>query len=390
MCTSIALTTNSTYTGRNLDLEYAFGEKVAITPRNFKLKFHKMPTLKTHQAIIGMASIAEGYPLYAEAVNESGVYMAGLNFPGNAYYPPEGDAKEALAPYELIPYLLGTCKTVAEAAEQMKRIPLLGVPFGPNMPLAPLHWHIADKHGAFVAESMADGVKVYPDPVGVLTNNPTFPFHLTNLTQYRGLSAAQPDNSLDPALELPTFGQGMGAIGLPGDWSPASRYIRTAFCKRNSVCEDSEEDALFLQTAKVLAREPAAYRETLAAGLRAGESFPKARERAALSCLQPASEAERENIRRFLSRPNNTLGLEYQKAILKYGCRLKTCRVSRRGSGYHSREVSSPFASATALRRMILSGEPAESLAPYVPENLFPLYESLLSERSHCGTNTRA
>ena len=92
MCTSIALTTKDTYTGRNLDLEYAFGEKVVITPRQFPLQFHKMPALETHQAIIGMASVAEGYPLYAEGVNESGVYMAGLNFPGNAHYPPEGGA----------------------------------------------------------------------------------------------------------------------------------------------------------------------------------------------------------------------------------------------------------------------------------------------------------
>lgn len=244
MCTSIALTTKDTYTGRNLDLEYAFGEKVVITPRQFPLQFHKMPALETHQAIIGMASVAEGYPLYAEGVNESGVYMAGLNFPGNAHYPPEGGAWEAMAPYELIPWLLGTCKTAAEAAEHMKRIPLLGVPFRPDMPLAPLHWHIADRHEAFVAEPVAEGVKVYPDPVGVLTNNPPFPFHRTNLTQYRGLSAAQLDNTLDPALELPTFGQGMGAIGLPGDWSPASRYIRTAFCKRNSVCENSEESSV--------------------------------------------------------------------------------------------------------------------------------------------------
>ena len=244
MCTSIALTTKDTYPGRNLDLEYAFGEKVVITPRQFPLQFHKMPALETHQSIIGMASVAEGYPLYAEGVNESGVYMAGLNFPGNASYPPEGGAGEALAPYELIPWLLGTCKTAAEAAEHMKRIPLLGVPFRPDMPLAPLHWHIADRHGAFVAEPMEDGVKVYPDPVGVLTNNPPFPFHRTNLTQYRGLSAAQPDNTLDPALELPTFGQGMGAIGLPGDWSPASRYLRAAFCKRNSVCENSEESSV--------------------------------------------------------------------------------------------------------------------------------------------------
>ena len=244
MCTSIALTTKDTYTGRNLDLEYAFGEKVVITPRQFPLQFHKIPALETHHSIIGMASVAEGYPLYAEGVNESGVYMAGLNFPGNAYYPPEGEAGEALAPYELIPWLLGTCKTAAEAAEHMKRIPLLGVPFRPDMPLAPLHWHIADRRGAFVAEPMEDGVKVYPDPVGVLTNNPPFPFHRTNLTQYRGLSAAQPANTLDLALELPPFGQGMGAMGLPGDWSPASRYVRTAFCKRNSVCENSEESSV--------------------------------------------------------------------------------------------------------------------------------------------------
>ena len=151
-------------------------------------------------------------------------------------------------------------------------------------------------------------------------------------------------------------------------------------------CEDSGEDALFLQTARVLAGEPAVYRETLAAGLRAGESFPKARERAALSCLQPASEAERENIRRFLSRPNNTLGLEYQKAILKYGCRLKTCRVSRRGSGYHSREVSSPFASATAIRSLLLAqthadGTPAAALQSQVPPSV--LTHLLAADQQH-------
>lgn len=244
MCTSIVLTTSDTYAGRNLDLEYAFGEQVVITPRNFPLKFHKMPTLQTHQAMIGMASVAENYPLYAEGVNESGVYLAGLNFPGNAYYPPENGAEEALAPYELIPWLLGTCESAAEAAEQLKRIPLLGVPLRPDMPLAPLHWHIADKHSSFVAEPMADGVHVYSDPVGVLTNNPPFPFHLANLSQYRGLSADPPDNRLDPSLELPPFGQGMGAMGLPGDWSPPSRYLRAAFCKRNSFCKMDEADSV--------------------------------------------------------------------------------------------------------------------------------------------------
>ena len=244
MCTSLVMTTKATYVGRNLDLEDSFGEKVVITSGNFPLKFHKMPTLERHQAIIGMASVVEGYPLYAEGVNQSGVYLAGLNFPGNAFYPPEGGEGKALAPYELIPWLLGTCETAEAAVEQLRRIPLLGVPFKPHLPLAPLHWHIADRHGAFVAEPMADGLKIYPDPVGVLTNNPPFPFHQTNLSQYLGLSAAQPDNRLNPALELSPFGQGMGGMGLPGDWSPASRYLRAAFCKSNCVCPPDEESSV--------------------------------------------------------------------------------------------------------------------------------------------------
>ena len=117
MCTSLVLTTKNTYTGRNLDLEYAFGEKVVITPRHFKLEFHKMPALETHQAIIGMASVVESYPLYAEGVNESGVYMAGLNFPGNAYFKaPDGRTNE-VGQGELIAYVLCFCKDLGEAKE---------------------------------------------------------------------------------------------------------------------------------------------------------------------------------------------------------------------------------------------------------------------------------
>ena len=139
MCTSIVFHAGDTYTGRNLDLEYSFGERVVILPRHAGLTFRRMPPLHCHQAVIGMASVAEGYPLFAEGVNESGVYLAGLNFPGNACYPPEEGEGEALAPWELIPWLLGTCETAAQAAEQLVRIPLLGAPFRPGMPLAPLH-----------------------------------------------------------------------------------------------------------------------------------------------------------------------------------------------------------------------------------------------------------
>lgn len=235
MCTSLTLTTDHTYFGRTLDLEYQFGQQVVITPRNFPLTFKKMPPLERHYAIIGMATVVRDYPLYAEGVNEKGLYLAGLNFPGSACYPCGPEDGTPAAPYELIPWLLGTCESVEQAAEQLRRTRLLETPFLPDMPSSPLHWHLADSRRAVVIEPTAQGMKVWEDPVGVLTNNPTFDFHLTNLNQYMGLSAAQPENRLGgPGLR--PFGQGMGALGLPGDWSPASRYVRAAFLKRNSAC----------------------------------------------------------------------------------------------------------------------------------------------------------
>lgn len=243
MCTSITFTTSDPYFGRNLDLEYHFGQQVVITPRNFPLTFKQMPTLERHHAIIGMATVAEGYPLYAEGVNEKGLYLAGLNFPGNACYPCGPANGIPAAPYELIPWLLSTCETVEQAAEQLRRTRLLDQPFLPDLPSAPLHWHLADAKRAVVAEPMADGLKLFEDPVGVLTNNPTFDFHLTNLNQYLGLSAGQPENRFG-GLSLKPFGQGMGGLGLPGDYSPASRFVKAAFLKWNSVCEGDEASSV--------------------------------------------------------------------------------------------------------------------------------------------------
>ena len=243
MCTSLTLTTADPYFGRNLDLEYSFGEQVVITPRKFPLTFQSMPPMAEHYAIIGMATVAEGYPLYAEGVNEKGLYLAGLNFPGNACYPCGPAEGTPAAPYELIPWLLGSCESVDQAEEKLRSARILDIPFAPQMPCAPLHWHLADGTRAMVIEPMADGLRLFDDPVGVLTNNPTFDFHLTNLRQYLGLSAAQPDNRFG-GPELRPFGQGMGALGLPGDWSPASRYVRAAFLRWNSACAADEDSSV--------------------------------------------------------------------------------------------------------------------------------------------------
>ncbi len=241
MCTSIALNSGAFYFGRNLDLEYRFGERVVITPRNYPFSFRRSGGMKTHYAMIGMAAVTGGYPLYAEAANECGLCMAGLNFPGNAFYPEkEAEGKVNLSPFELIPYLLGRCASVREARRALQGIQLVRIDFSPSMPLTPLHWHIADKQESIVLEPMRDGLHIHDNPVGVMTNNPPFDFHMTNLNQYLSLTSGYPGNRMSGALMLKPFGVGLGSFGLPGDFSPASRFVKTVFLKYNSRDDGSE------------------------------------------------------------------------------------------------------------------------------------------------------
>lgn len=236
MCTSIAMTGNEFYFGRNLDLEYSFGEKVFVTPRNYPIARKTGDPLEHHYAMIGMAGGAEDYPLYAEAANEKGLCMAGLNFPGNARYAAQAESgRENLTPYELILWVLGTCASVDEAKRLLENTRLTAIPFREGLPVAPLHWHIADREQSIVVESCADGLHVYDNPAGVLTNNPPFPYHLTNLRCYLNLTAKSPENRFGGGLGLEPFGQGMGAIGLPGDFSPSSRFVKASFLRENSA-----------------------------------------------------------------------------------------------------------------------------------------------------------
>lgn len=242
MCTSLTFQSSDFYFGRNLDLEYNFGEKIVITPRQYPFIFKFAGTLSEHYAIIGTAQITDGCPLYAEAVNEEGLCLAALNFPGNAVYAEAPESgKTNLAPFELFGFLLGTCATVKEAEEKLKAVCITHTAFKDGYPVAPLHWHIADKDQSLVLECIKDGMHLYENPVGVLTNNPPFPFQLTNLQNYMHLTSNPPENQFAPALKLAPYGQGMGALGLPGDASPASRFVRAAFCKWNTELPSGEE-----------------------------------------------------------------------------------------------------------------------------------------------------
>lgn len=241
MCTAISLLH---YFGRNLDLERSYCEKVVITPRHYPIRMRCTQSLDSHYAMIGMAAIAENYPLYYDATNEQGLSMAGLNFPGNAKYFPLSSYQENICPFELIPWILGQCKSVPEARQLLKNTRLVGIPFSKELPLTPLHWLLADPEQSVVVESTDKGLSLYDNPIGVLTNNPPFPYHLQNLCNYKGLSTTDAENLFCKSIFLESYSRGMGAIGLPGDSSSASRFIRAAFTKLNANIPASTQEQI--------------------------------------------------------------------------------------------------------------------------------------------------
>lgn len=244
MCTAISFKVKDNYFGRNLDLYYNYNEQVTVTPRNFPFRFRMAKSLETHYAIIGMATVMEGFPLYYDATNEKGLSIAALNFPQNAvYYPPVKD-RINISPFELIPFLLGSFKNVDEVEKALPNINLADIAFSGSLPLSPLHWLVSDKERSLVLEPRKDGLKVFENPVGVLTNNPPFEMQMMYLQNFSNLTVSNPQQSFSPVIKSKPYSLGLGGVGLPGDMSSPSRFVRAAFVKLNSVCDEDEASAV--------------------------------------------------------------------------------------------------------------------------------------------------
>ena len=237
MCTAI---TEGNLFGRTLDLECSYGESIVITPRKYKFNFLHEKQQTSHTAIIGVAHIHNGIPLYYDAMNEHGLAVAALNFPNSAVYLPFQKGKYNIASFELIPWILGCCKNVADAKALLSNTNLTSDSISDELPTTPLHWMISDATESITAEPMREGLKIYENTVGTLTNEPTFDFHMTNLSNYMSLSPLPPKNSLCPSVELKRYSRGMGAIGLAGDFSSASRFVRTVFAKSHTLKANTE------------------------------------------------------------------------------------------------------------------------------------------------------
>lgn len=240
MCTAANyITERGVFFGRNYDYEISFHENIYVTPRNFPLAFRYVQhldddQLNNHQAMIGVATgIIRDYPLYYDAANESGLCMAGLNFANNAVYNDYCDKLVNIAPFELIPYVLTNAENVKEAKKVLSDVNIIDVDYSSNLPNSPLHWMISDVDGkSIVVEPLKNKLKIYKNDIGVLTNNPPFDYQKNELNKYMGLSVKNPSN--DFGIELNEYSRGMGAYGLPGDYSSTSRFIKASFVRANS------------------------------------------------------------------------------------------------------------------------------------------------------------
>ncbi len=244
MCTAIAIRGKEKfYFGRNMDIYYPMEFETARIDGTRGFKFSCGKSLQKCHSVIGTAVVSGDYPLYADAMNEKGLCMAGLEFPEYAHYAKVAtDGRIAVSPYEFIAWVLTQCADVDEAEEVISRCCLVDRPFSESLPLTPLHWMIADRKRCIVVESVREGMRVYNGDCNVLTNAPDYPFHAVNLRQYANLSAVQPSGK---GVFGAPFSSGFGAIGLPGDFSSASRFVKAAFiCENASFVIDRAVDGV--------------------------------------------------------------------------------------------------------------------------------------------------
>ena len=244
MCTAICSSGKYAFFGRTLDLEYSYGESIILIPRHFCLNFRYTGAVKDHFSIVGIGIFENETPLFYDAQNECGLAMAALNFPDLAHYGMPISEKSNVASFEVIPWVLSRCKNICEAKELLEKTNVTGDSFSEKLKATSLHWIISDRSGSLTLECNAQGVEIYENSFGVLTNAPPFPYHEWHIRDYLALSDNDPEATLFSQIKSKPYSRGMGAIGLPGDFSSASRFVKAYFVKEATDEAESREEAI--------------------------------------------------------------------------------------------------------------------------------------------------
>lgn len=245
MCTGLTLSTKDGkhFFGRNLDVPASYGQAVHIIPRNFNwTNVVTGETLTSKYACIAMAIVVDNHPLLFDGVNEKGLAGGGLNFTHFAKFSDEAvPDKTNISAADFLYWALANFSDLTELREALQNLVLTNIPVKPHLPVSGLHWMFTDLSGkSIIVENMDDGMHIYDNPVGTLTNDPTFPWHLTNLRQYVTIDKETPQPKQMGDVVMHPFGHGLNMCGLPGDASPAARFVRTVFFRDTIVDADDE------------------------------------------------------------------------------------------------------------------------------------------------------
>lgn len=214
-----------------MDLDYSLNEKIIIVPKEYPIKFKALDVINNHYALLGVGCLIDNYPLFADAINEYGLGFCALNFPFNCNYYELKENAINLAPYELCLYLLSKFKSVKEVLKELDNINVVNLDFSTDIKVTPLHFMISDKKESIVIETLKDGIKIYNNPYDILTNNPPFYYHKENIINYIHLDNLDSKNNLNKKMDFKPYSYGMNALGLPGDFSSSSRFVRGFFVK---------------------------------------------------------------------------------------------------------------------------------------------------------------
>ena len=219
MCTAIRF--DNRLFGRTFDYERSYGEMITVLPRGHLCAEGD----NASYAILGIGVMRGRLPLLFDGVNECGLAGAALSFPKCAVYHSATSGRRPVASGCLLGLILGRCSSVLEVRKMLSDICVID-----GRDPTPLHWMFCDSEGAIVVESVADGLNVMNNPAGVLTNSPELGYHLTRLGD---ISLLGSENPSDGFCDAPLYSRGMGAIGLPGDFSSSSRFLRAAFLRKH-------------------------------------------------------------------------------------------------------------------------------------------------------------
>ncbi|MFN1617506.1 linear amide C-N hydrolase [Vibrio rotiferianus] len=255
-CTSIAVkaTDGAVVYGRTMEWgAFDLNSRVAVVPRGYEFQASTPEgkngmKWKAKYGTVALDALEKDY--FTDGMNEKGLVVGVLYLPGFTEYHEYNKAKAAhtVSELELANYVLTSFATVDEVKAGLEDIRVVGTP-EPSLGgiPAPIHLTIIEPSGkAMVVEFLDGEMKVFDNPLRVLTNSPSFDWHMTNLRNYMGLTPLAHDKKVlkngEENVSLTPIGAGSGFLGMPGDFTPPSRFIRaTAFSQTTRDLTNSEE-----------------------------------------------------------------------------------------------------------------------------------------------------